>query len=155
MQKNQFKTADQKIWTLALTFGKCRRLKNSLGVDLIDAKNAGGISDLLADRATLASVLWEVAGDGSDAEAFYDLLDGDALADGWGALAEAYINFCPSPQRVGVRLAIEKQAEAMDKAATEIAAVLMSAETTTAIDEAIAELAIEARSTIQTIGKRR
>jgi hypothetical protein len=56
---------------------------------------------------------------------------------------------------VGVRLAIEKQAEAMDKAATEIAAVLMSAETTTAIDEAIAELAIEARSTIQTIGKRR
>ncbi len=132
---------------IIITLGKARKLRESLGVDLLKDSDPTPIISLLNNRELLGEVLFFFSGE-TEKETYLDGLGVDELSAGWDNLADAFVNFCPSPSRAAVRKAIEKQAEAMAKAATAIAASMESQEVDGAIDRAIDEIAKQAVGTL-------
>ena len=123
---------------LALTFGNARKLRDKLRIDLTKDSDPTTVVGLQGDREKLAEVLFELSDD-TDQDAFFDVLDSDALASGWEALAEAFVAFCPAGSRDSVREAIKKQNESIVAANAEIARALSDSAVDAEIERAIAE----------------
>lgn len=126
---------------------------DATGVDLLDEQKAGNLSALIPDRAKLVDVLWFLArgqaeDSGIDQQTFEDSLDADVLSEAMGALAEAYINFCPSQYRQALRDYLDKQIEAMAKAAERMSTEINSPETEAAVNAEIDRMFANAKRRI-------
>jgi hypothetical protein len=152
-----FNDREGRVWDVRLDLGLCLKLRNLHRIDLLDETKAGEITALLIDRERLGNVLWLFVGDqaaavGITKDQFFSALDADALTAGWGALADAFTDFCPSPTREAVRAAIAKQTEAMERAAVELVKVINGPEADAAVTTAIRSAMKEATTAIQAVG---
>lgn len=113
---------DGRRFDLALTGGKAKRVQSRHGVDLLDVTGGQTFTYLSNNRGKLLDVLAELAAEdlerhGLDPEAFWDLLDSEAIEAAGGALVAAIVGFSPSH----LREAILAVAEATDDAQAETA----------------------------------
>jgi hypothetical protein len=109
-----------RFWTIRLNCGNLKRLRDTLGVDLLDATKTDTIGALLLDPELLANTLWQLcesqaAAKEIDRAAFVESLDGDALSAGWNAIRESYVLFCPAPRRPVLRDLLDRQLAAMER----------------------------------------
>ena len=144
-------------WCVRLDLGLCLKLRNALRLDLLDPAKTGDVTALLIDRERLGNVLWALVTDQATAagvarEEFYSALDSDALGAGWGALVEAFTDFCPRPNREAVREAIATQTEAMERAGRELAEMVKGPEAAGAIDRAIADAKAKMAESLKAVG---
>jgi len=159
MQIFKWSDSANREWNLSLTFGDARKVHRLAGVDMLDPAQSAGVVGLSGQRAKLGEVLWLLSEKqakhlGVSQDDFFDALDTDALAEGFEALCESFISFCPVAQQAAVRAAVETQLEALATTATKIAEAINSPESMAAIAEAIDETVAMAKATItQTLGK--
>lgn len=104
MQK--FKDGKDREWTISLTYGMMQRVKEDLGIDLLDLKE---FTSLQLGIAQFANLLYFVCGvkaqDVSEAD-FWDGFAGDVFDEAFTAFQEEYIAFFPKSQREAMRAAL-------------------------------------------------
>lgn len=100
---NKFRDAAGQTWIINLTYRKVK-VVHGFGVALLDLGNASGngLPSLANDRILLAEVLYRVCvpedswGDAVH-DTFIGALDGEAIENGFAAIAAALIEFFPVP----------------------------------------------------------
>lgn len=113
MLANQFKDLRGDVWTLAVTLGSARRLKNEVGVDLGNIGDGRLFLELATDPYKFGSVLWvllesQAASRSVSLDDFLDRIDGDVVDAAVGAFGAALVNFTPPPLRGAVARVLEK-----------------------------------------------
>jgi hypothetical protein len=114
-----------RTWTLAVTVGVVKRVRDLAGVDLIEAATGDLWERLLEDPVLLVDTLYALVKPEADAggvsdEEFGRALVGDALDGALAALEEELLAFFPRHQRVRAAanlLAAAEKAEARAKEA--------------------------------------
>jgi hypothetical protein len=114
------------------TFKRFREL-SKIGVDIDDETKTGNLVMLLTQTGKLGESLWIVAREqaaaaGVTQDQFFEALDGDAMAAGWEAICEAYINFQPENNRAKLRTTIGKQLDTIQEASQQVVSFLESEE---------------------------
>lgn len=143
---NKFTDALSRDWTLKLTIGIAKQLKDKLPIDLLQVDRS--IPELYVNPVYLAEVLWYLVEDeatkkGISQEQFFEGLLGDALDAGREALLQAIKDFFPSRQRKTMDLmlgAVEKAMSKMDEMAKVVE---------TKIDEELDKIAGQSFSELQ------
>lgn len=141
-------------WDLALNLGLARRIRDELGLELLDSVNgATTVAALLANPDKLGDLLWltsetRAKAVGLDRQAFDDGLNSDALTSGWGALHDAFLAMVTTASRPAAEKIIATQVAAMESACRTAVDMLDAPETKTAINQAIQQAANEVRSTL-------
>ncbi len=108
LQHNQFRDTAKNVWTVSVTVGCYMRVKNELGIDIIDLSSADGgwltraiaeenMYEMLSVLATLIEK--QLDAKGLTLEEWYDLMDGDCLEAAGYALLGGVINFIPAHKR--------------------------------------------------------
>ena len=100
----QFKDNAGHEWTLSITVGAIRRVRNRLQTDLLEAAEGDLLARLARNAVLLVDVLWclvepEARGRDVTDEDFGRALVGGALDRATDALVEALLDFFPKPQR--------------------------------------------------------
>jgi hypothetical protein len=100
----RFKDNAGREWTLAVTVGAIRRVRDRLKVDLLEAAETDLLSRLARDAVLLVDALWclvepEARQRGVTDEEFGRAMTGGALDGATDALVEALLDFFPRPQR--------------------------------------------------------
>lgn len=153
----QFRDKHGRLYTLELTYGLGRRVKQHRGVDLLNVTD-GKTFQLLADRDLLVDVLWDfleatcLDGHGLDRDEFEDSMDGAAIAAAGDALVAAIVGFSPPSLRPGL-LAVVRAADAARE--TMVARLVHSIESgpmRTRIESGIEELLSQAEASPSTSG---
>lgn len=93
-----FKDTEGRSWDLSLTIGDVKRVKNLVGVDLLDARQGQLLSDLASDPVATVDVLYAIVKPEADArnvsdEQFGAALDGESVRKAIDAFVEALIDF--------------------------------------------------------------
>lgn len=118
-----FKDSTGKEWTVRITVGSIRRVRESVGVDVrkLDSWNT-----MAADMEKLGSVIWALAGgpaSGVTLDDFLDRLDGPAFAAAGEAFVTAAGDFFRMPQTAA---AVLGKAESETATTDETAASMLS-----------------------------
>lgn len=116
-----FADKDGLNWTISVTIGTIRSIKQALGYDLMPGPTAGDqLSRLAYDYEALVNAIYlcckRQADERSiDDQAFGELFDGQALDAACEAFMEAYQSFCPALIRQGLikTRAAQKKAETL------------------------------------------
>lgn len=117
---NQFTDANGKVWTLTLTLGDIRRVRQECGVDLGEfLTKPESFAENIADPEKLGAVLWVLckkqAGDVTP-ETFADGFDGPTIQSAIKKLAGAIADFYQSPEMAKViKAGVESRVEKLDK----------------------------------------
>lgn len=103
---NSFTDETGDTWTLRVTTGTLFRVRERLGVHLLDLFSADGqkFAELCSDPIQLATIIYLVCRDEAESRKlteidFYDLIFADTLESATEALMEAIANFFPNPQQ--------------------------------------------------------
>ncbi len=108
LQPNQFRDTANNVWSVSVTVGNYMRIKNELGIDIVDlsSDDGGWLTRTIADENMyeMLSVLATLIEKQLDAknltlEEWYDLMDGDCLEAAGYALLGGVINFIPAHKR--------------------------------------------------------
>ena len=108
LQHNQFRDTANNVWTVSVTVGNYMRIKNELGIDIIDlsSEDGGWLTRTIAEEnmyemlSVLATVIEkQLEAKGLTLEEWYDLMDGDCLEAAGYALLGGVINFIPAHKR--------------------------------------------------------
>ncbi len=108
LQHNQFRDTDGNVWNVAVTVGCYMRIKNELGIDIIDisSEDGGWLTRTIAEEnmyemlSVLATIIEkQLDAKGLSLEEWYDLMDGDCLEASGYALLGGVINFIPAHKR--------------------------------------------------------
>lgn len=99
-----FTDNQNRSWTLAVDIPAARRIRQELGVDILDWEGENGVPRLASDPILLCDVLWllvadQAAGRNVSDEDFGRSLQGQPLDDACEAFMSALINFFPPRQR--------------------------------------------------------
>lgn len=113
---HSFKDRDERAWNVELNVAQVRRVRDALGVNLLDVGNGDMLADLAADPIALCDVLWVLCQQQAEAaditdEQFGRALVGDAIAEATDALLEELVDFFPSPRREVLRRVLSKVKE--------------------------------------------
>ena len=107
-------------WPLVINVLKARKIKNELGIDLLnffsDEKSQNAVSD---DPFQLLDVFYTLSNaeeKGVSPEDFFIEFNGDTVDAAQAALMEALVNFSPTRQAQVLRLLVDKTKEHQDKA---------------------------------------
>src|SRR4051794_17377170 len=109
----------KRTWSISLNLELLDAIQAATQVDLVgDDGDSMPVIGLMFDRRKLGEALWVVCQDQAkvkdvDKKDFRAGLDGDALTNGWGALAEAVIFFTPTQSQSATRAAFEKQMQVL------------------------------------------
>lgn len=147
-----FKAGDR-IYSINLNLGLIDSVLSATQLDLApDDGDYHEVSLLLLNPKKLGNVLWECVKGQSEVDrtGFLGLLDKDALAAGWGALADAVVFFIPNPEiaKQAMEL-IEAQVRMIEVNAQEVAKSFNSPEVAKAMREVIEENGASVRAGIK------
>lgn len=115
-----FKDCNGKNWEVSINIKTLKRVKNTLGIDLLDLSEGGDVTKLEKDIMLRCDVLYLVCQDeceksGISDEQFGESLIGQAIEDAQDAFIEALINFYPPRQAEIMRETQRKVKVAQDK----------------------------------------
>lgn len=118
---HSFHDSQGRKWSLSLSLAQAKKLKDTLGVDLLDG--GPSINRLASDPYTVANVLYllcesQAAAAGVTDEQFGEALAGDAIDDATEALLNALVDFFPKRQRGTLKMMLEKLTQANSQAVT-------------------------------------
>jgi hypothetical protein len=116
----KFKDSEGREWSLSVTIGDAKRIKEDLSLDLL---NHVAITEIAADPYQLVGVLWllceaQSAKAGVTDEQFGRGLAGDAIDHATDALLGAIIDFFPKRQRGALQALLAKVMQANEQGAT-------------------------------------
>lgn len=121
-----FTDARERRWTVDLSVGVAKRIRDATGVDITDPDIAG-LMDKLNDTITLCDVLWVCVQDEADThtppvtdEEFGMALAGDAIDAATSAFLEELVDFSPSRRRAILRPMLDRLRAEEAKAAAAI-----------------------------------
>jgi len=138
-----FKDTEAREWTVKITVSTVKRVRDLIGVDLMDTVKAELIQEMHRDPVLLASVIFAVCKPQADergltVEQFDDAMGGDVVQDASNAFFEALIDFFPAPRR-GLLKQIMEKIKALEALAIEAAgAKLNSGEFEKAVTDLLA-----------------
>jgi len=122
-----FQDSKGATWDVALNTTSIKRVKNTLGIDLLDvvSKSSSVLTTLQEDPMVLVDTLYVVCKEQADArgvsdEAFGCGFDGNAIEAATEALIEGLINFFPPRRREILRKVLLKMTEAEEAAMEEV-----------------------------------
>lgn len=116
-----FKTTDGTAWTVSVSVGTVKRVREATGVDLLSIVSDGNtISGLFSDYVKLAEVFAAVIAPdlkaaGKSVDDFLSLIDGPVMEAATEALLREIANFSREPQKTLLLRAIDKVLEASAK----------------------------------------
>ena len=108
LQPNQFRDTANNVWSVSVTVGNYMRIKNELGIDIVDisSEDGGWLTRTIAEEnmyemlSVLATIIdKQLEAKGLSLEEWYDLMDGDCLEAAGYALLGGVINFIPAHKR--------------------------------------------------------
>lgn len=116
-----WKDAEGRGWETRIDVLKLKKIKESLGVNLMDCISGNLLEELSTDVSRLVDVLYILHKEQSDERKLTDEdfalgLYGDALEDATQAFISALVDFCPSRQRTLLKLAMDKAKAEQDAA---------------------------------------
>lgn len=125
----KFTDARQRTWVVALDVQTAKRVKTTLGVDLLDVGNGELYARLASDPETIVDVLHCLLQDDCqrlqiDAVEFARGLCGDVLDAASAALLEALCDFFPSRRRALLKTAATKTQILLDRQITHATSLL-------------------------------
>lgn len=108
-----FKDVNGKEWTISITVGTIKRVKDLLNVNLIDAVSTDLIDRMKSDPVFLCDILYAICKPQADKDGVSDIdfgegLAGDAIASATDALIGDLVDFFPSSQRMILQKALAK-----------------------------------------------
>lgn len=112
-EKRTFRDTRGRKYTVRITIPLLRAIRDELDVDLGTPDGFFGLSSNALD---VVNVLYLCVQDQAskyklDDVGFGEALDGDTVAEAWQAFNEAYIDFCPGPQRKVLRRLMDTATE--------------------------------------------
>ncbi len=117
-----FKDTTGREWTVAVNVSAVKRVRDLLGIDLMDALGGSLVSKLISDHVLLVNIVYAVCKPQTDAagitdEEFGERMAGDAIDDATDALLDELVSFSPNPRdRAALGKVLEKTREVMNKA---------------------------------------
>lgn len=142
-----FKDRQGREWTVELTLGSVRRIKNLVGVDLLDIANEKIFEGLANDPEQLVNVVFAACKPQAEKNNVTDIdfgeaMAGDTIAAATGALLEELVNFIQAykPRRGQLlRRALEKLEAVEEKAIQKAEALIGSDEFDKHIEKALGQ----------------
>jgi len=116
-----FKDSKDREWIVTINLGTCRRTKSATGFDFLASdENSNPLLKLASDYLLLADVLWTIVEPQAtnlkvSVEDFIESLSGDCIENAVNAIAEAYVNFTPNPQRRELLLKLWTKIKSIEK----------------------------------------
>ena len=148
-QANFWTDAHGRRWHAAITVNALKRVKDLVGVDLLDVFDGQLLNRLADDPILLANTLYAVCKPQADQqdvsdEAFGELLVGDTIEHAAAALVQGLSDFFPQ----GKRVVLTRLWKATTKARTEAVKVMTSKLDATVVDPVIQKAMRQAESEI-------
>lgn len=119
---NKFTDGNKNEWTINLTLGDIKRVRNETEIDLNKLlRNATDFGELLFDPERIGALLWvlcerQAIAKNITPEMFYDSFDGDNLRQAYHALVCAVADFCQTPKIASeMKANLSKMIETGDK----------------------------------------
>lgn len=108
-----FKDVNGKEWTISITVGTIKRVKDLMNVNLIDAVSTDLIDKMKSDPVFLCDILFAICKPQADKDGVSDVefgegLVGDAISDATTALIGDLVDFFPQSQRTILQKALAK-----------------------------------------------
>jgi len=129
-----FTDAEKRTWELTVNVNTIKRVRDLLGVDLLDAANGDLFSRLADDACLLVNVIYALVKPAADAakvsdEDFGRAMVGDVLDAASAALVQDLLDFFPRAQRLRAlgRLARGLEARAAETRGTAVVLARMAA----------------------------
>ena len=116
-----WKDSQGREWNCTLDVLKLKKVKESLGINLMDCVAGNLLEELSTDVVKLVDVLYVLHQDQCEKrkltdEDFAKGLFGDHLEEATAAFVDAIVDFCPSRQRQLLTLAMKKAKQEQDEA---------------------------------------
>ncbi|MEQ9616665.1 MAG: hypothetical protein RLN60_01380 [Phycisphaerales bacterium] len=146
-----FTDNEGRTWAVAVHVASVKRVKGLADVDLMEALDSGLIERFIRDPVLLCDVIYAVCKPEADErgvtdEEFGRAMAGDAIEHATAALLEELVSFSPNPRDRAVLGKVLKATQmAMERARDLVETRLDSGELDRAIDEALAEIEMEAQ----------
>jgi hypothetical protein len=153
----QFRDSAGRLYTLELSVGLGRRIKQQHGVDLVNVVD-GKAFQRLADREVLLEVLWDFVEATSlevhsiDRDEFENALDGSAMAAAGDALVAAILNFSPPKLRPGLEAVVKASDAATTAAMQRMVTSIQSGPLKKRLDEGVNAMLQAAEQDLSTSG---
>ena len=117
---HKFKDAGNKEWEIDFSLGMAAKLKDDLGIDVLDGGDS--LTKLATDPYTTANALYVICEEqavkaGISDEQFGRLLKGDVIDSAAEALLAELVDFFPKRQREALRTMLASLTEMQDNAA--------------------------------------
>lgn len=111
-----FKDTEGRDWTIAVTMGSVRRVKDLAGVNLAHITEGDTLQRLASDPEMLCRTIWamvhpQAESRGVSEDAFFDSMGGDSIEAATVALLEDLPDFFPKSRREVLRRAVDKLTE--------------------------------------------
>lgn len=121
-----FKDTTGKLHDVNVTVATIARVKSQTGVNFMEiiGEKSREIIEKLSDPETFVSVLGAVLN--CDGLALAESLDGDSVEAAMNAILESVLDFFPKEKSHGIRLALQKTRQAMDRMQREANASLQA-----------------------------
>lgn len=126
-----FSDLEGRRWTLKVTIGAVKRIREGLQLDLFAAADGGMFKELAAEPEKICAVIWALihsqakAADVDEA-AFWDAVDDTVLNDATTAFFEALVDFFHADKREPLRIVLRKMKAAEAKQVENMTAVANS-----------------------------
>jgi len=139
-----FKDNEQREWSLAINVSTIKRVRDLVGVDLLEIADGTLLQRLMSDPVLLCDVIYAVCKPDADEQEVADedfgrAMAGDALDQATKALLEDLVDFFPSPRdRANLRTVLATTWKAIDRAGDLIEQRLAGGELERAVDQALA-----------------
>lgn len=117
---NSFKDANGRDWELRFTYAQLQRVKEKLGLDLLNlTEGPKEVYRLRFNIPVLVNLLYfclDAKNQGIDEEAFFAGFDGDTFDPAYEALQQEYVDFFPKSQRPAMSQTLGKMKETTEQA---------------------------------------
>lgn len=115
-----FKDRNSKSWEISITVGTIKRVKDILGINLLDAVSTDLLDQVRTDPVFLCDLLYVICKPQADRDGVSDIdfgegLAGDSIADATEAFLSELVDFFPSSQRNLLKKALAKVEKAEDQ----------------------------------------
>lgn len=112
-----FKDRQGKQWEISITVGTIKRVKDILGINLLDAVSTDLLDTIRTDPVFLCDLLYAICKPQADRDGVTDIdfgegLAGDSIADATDAFLSELVDFFPQSQRNLLRKALAKVEQA-------------------------------------------
>lgn len=145
-------TDDQgREWKIALSYGVLQKIKEELGIDLLDIRNSAAAQRLQFDLPAFLNLLYfacDAKAQGVDEQSFWDGFRGDVFDAAYSAFQDEYTDFFPKAQRSLMKTALGKTAQTVAMGMQAAQEEIESPETSEALQRKMSDLRTSMRGHI-------